>query len=1044
MAAAARRRGLSFHPRDLLGNPTLAALAPKVTHLQRQAAVQVAAGGPIPLTPIQHWFFQLMGQTQDFFTQVRVLETHQTLDLSALRQALALVCARHEVLRLVFTREAGVWRQQPGSTDACFALIELPAVAGDKTQLSTLIAQQQAKLLTEAPVKLAACSMRRPRGGDLLVLVAHHLVIDGISWRILVEDLIAAYDQCAWGEPPAPVNDDYGFRLRAERLAKRALEPPNAAERAWFEDLRAATFTLPAALWQGAFGLRGDAVMVRRRWDGFGDLLGADAQRRYRITPECFLLTGLACALARLAGSDEAVVFLERHGRDDHELDLQHAIGWFTQLFPVRLPVLQPATPGELMRAVKAALQAVPEGGQAHGIGRYLRTEAMPTAPAQVLFNYMGGLDRARASAWPRMDLPVATRGAKVPRGFAIEINARLVDGQLRLNLSFCAHVAPETANALLDLWQEALRTQARFLQTNPGGALAPRDFPGARLSTAELEGLASRFPFDRPELLERLYRLSAFQEGQLYHGLLERAGEYRLQRAYRLPAGTCPDRWRQAWSTVIARHEVLRTLFVWRDLERPHQWVRRDWQPAWQVHDWRERSSQAQAQAWSELLETERAAPFQLDREPPYRLCLARVAEDTYLHLLTIHHILVDGWSLSIIWRELQRVYAALASGAGAHLPAPPSFGDWLIARDALADQVVPFWREELVDLPHLTLRAPQDGETFSLKRALSAERSADLLDFAAQRALTLFTLLQACFALTLAEQGGGGDLVFGTTLSGRGTALEGAERVVGPCCQTVPVRVRIERDAALALWLETLEERHSARERHAEIAMAELHHIAGVGAGARLFDCLLVYENFPRGPKTASARPALVFSHDRADYPLTLLIQGRKRPRFRLVVEGGALAYAAATAFLDRFVDLLARLPNLAFHSLDEFLEPVQNPLFRTLLPSASKPIAAVPQRRPETPLQRDLAELWSSLLGHAVEDIDRGFFELGGNSLLLIRLYGQLQRRFETAMSFAELFARPTVAALAELLEHQSAPSAAASGRQRADLRRNLRKR
>lgn len=1042
VAAAARNRGLSFHPRDLLLAPTIAALASRTTRLRPESPALPAPTGPIPLAPMQHWYFQLVGACRDFFTQVRVLEPNQVLELGALRQALKTLCARHEVLRLQFEIRDGRWQQTPGTAQDSFNLVELAVTDEQATAwLRRQIALQQARLTPEAPAKLAAMLVRRPRGGDYLVLIAHHLVIDGISWRILVEDLIECYDHCAWGETPAGALGDSGFRLWSEHLAERARGRLEPAEQAWLDELRGAQFRLPAALLAEGPGCRAEELVRRGSWAAFGDL-SAELIRRHRLSPEAFLLAGLVEALARPCQGRDLVVFLERHGRHQPGLSLARSIGWFTNLFPVRFDG-QVEGPGAFMREVKRALRRVPKDGQAYGIERYLRAVPGIDVPALVLFNFMGGLDRARQPAWRRVELAVQSRGEGVPRGFALEFNARVVDGCLRLRCAFPPGSSPAAAQALLDDWLTALGRNAELLRAQPAAALETGDFPAAELSAAALATLRQQPPFDQPEQLEQLACLSAFQQGQLFHGLLDRAGEYRLQRAYSLPSGTQPAFWRQAWSQLIARHGALRTRFIWQQ-GQPLQWVARDVQVNWLTCDWRELSAAEQQQRWDELLEQQRAQAFAFDLEPPYRLCLVRLGEDCYRQLLTIHHILVDGWSLALIWREVQRLYEALVSAQPARLAAAPSFIDWLEARRREPAELAAFWRAELDGVAPLRLAATQVGPRFSIERRLTAVQGEALNSWAVQRGLTLFPLFQGAWALTLAGLGACGEVVFGTTLSGRALALEGVERVVGACCQTVPVRIRLEPETPLALWLELLEERGAALEAHGEVAMADLHRWAGVAAGARLFDCLLVYENFPRGKRRQGQRPELLFSHDRADYPVTLLIHGRQRPRFRLVVEQGALQADQAAVLLDQFVDLLTRFPACSFHALSELVPVAEEPMFRPVPVRREAPVPMLANRPPETALQRELAALWSSVLDQPVDDVQASFFDLGGNSLLLIRLFGQLQQRYGQAVVFADLFARPSIAALAETLERRQDHQAADAGRKRADLRLSLRKR
>ncbi|MGH3846043.1 MAG: amino acid adenylation domain-containing protein, partial [Pseudonocardiaceae bacterium] len=397
VVSRARAAGWHLTPRDVFRQPTVAGLAACATVAAPVVAEQGPVSGVVPLTPIQEWFFAGVGVPQHFDQSV-TLELVDDVDPVVLASALGAVVGQHDALRMRFEHRLGRWCQHND------AVVGVPLLA--RRDLSQVPAAQLAGVLREAtgqvhrgfdlgrPPLLAAVlvelgSGRRP----VLVLAVHHLVVDGVSWRVLLEDLGRAYAQAAAGQRMVLGAKTTSFQQWARTLTEHATS---------------GGFDTELAHWRALCQQHPGLVLPV---DGDGpNTVGAmrslqvslDPERTtallsrvpevYRTQINDVLLTALAAALGSWTGHPQVLINLEGHGREDlfEGIDLSRTVGWFTTLFPVALPPTPGADWGTRLRAVKEALRAVPGRGLGYGALRYLTsTPDLATPGPQISFNYL-------------------------------------------------------------------------------------------------------------------------------------------------------------------------------------------------------------------------------------------------------------------------------------------------------------------------------------------------------------------------------------------------------------------------------------------------------------------------------------------------------------------------------------------------------------------------------------------------------------------------------------------------------------------------------
>ncbi|MGK3998773.1 amino acid adenylation domain-containing protein [Sorangium sp. So ce1024] len=953
VVARARAAGLSIAPRQLFQHQTVAELAAVAQAAPATGAASDAEtplAGDVPLTPIQRWFFEHCGPNPHHWNQTVLLEPRAPIALEVLEAAVAAVAARHDALRLRFTCEGGAWRQRYADTPgAATTRVDLSGVpAGEQAAaLARAAGEWQARLhLGEGPLLRAVLfdlgsegaarrpgwpegepgsgaegAARRPGAPDVepppgprssrLLLVAHHLVVDAVSWRILIEDLQTACQQRAAGEPIQLPERTAAFGSWARRLAAHARSEEVARQAdAW---LAAGRPTAPIPVDDPAGDdLEGATVRCADRLDEGETRALIEATAAYRARVDELLLTALAGALARWTGDGAVLVEREGHGRDalanvDVSPDVSRTVGWFTSLYPVRLEVPPGAAHDEALKAVKEQLRAGSRGATAHGLLRWLgegdRAAALRAQRSpEVSFNYLGQWDDLFAAS-PLFALAEGDVGAdrdpRAPRGYALEVDAAIVGGRLRITWSASgARRRPETLKRLREDFAARLRALvARCLEPDAGGA-TPSDFPLARLDQTRLDRLLGSGRSARD--VEDVYPLSPLQQGLLFHSLWEPGtGVYVEQVTCRLEGALDAGAFRRAWEAVVEHHGVLRSTFAWEGADEPLQVVRRGGAAAaveLEVEDWRDAGAEEQRARAAARLQADRARGFDLARGPLMRLSLIRVGDEAHLVLWSHHHLLLDGWSAALVLKDAFSAYDALRAGRAAALPARRRYREyiaWLRERDAGTAE--PFWRGALagfgaatpLPLERATPAAEQRGygaEIVSLPEPFTAR----LARFTQQHRVTPSTLVQAAWALVLSRTSRSDDVLFGVTVAGRSAALSGIEAMVGLFINTLPLRVAVPPAATVADWLRDVLGATTELGPHEHTPLAQARAWSAVPAGQPLFESLLVFENYPADPRTQEGLPGLgvrdVAFADQTNYPLTLAVLPGREIQLRL----------------------------------------------------------------------------------------------------------------------------------------------------------------
>ncbi|WP_049747250.1 non-ribosomal peptide synthetase [Mycobacterium goodii] len=921
VVAHARAAGLTCRPRDIFVEQTVARLARVVGMADSPDPVLDEGIGPVSPTPIMHWLHNIDGPI-DQFNQTMAIQAPTGVTHSDVVTVLQALLDHHAMLRLRAADDDGAWSLtilEAGAVNAddCLDIVDVVSDA-------TLI---QARSRLDPATGTVLSALWEATTGRL-VLIVHHLAIDGVSWRILLEDLNIAWAQHRQGQPIALPPPSTSFARWASLLAEHAQSTAVVTQADMWRRTcvaAAAPTVVPAPQPETDTYASAGCLTVSLDVESTRLLLG-EVPAVFHTGIQDILLIAYALAWTEFLGATGKPIGIdvEGHGRHDDladDLDLSRTVGWFTTKYPVALSIgglrWQQVTTGDttlgaVIKDAKEQLRALPDP-LTYGLLRYLNTDANLDGPDPTIgFNYLGRLGTTAGELpqelWRIAEdgLAVASAAAAVPVPLchSAELNAATIDTVDGPHLQATWNWAPSALNQaqinrLSGLWFEALTGICTHVQ-HGGGGLTPSDITPAHLTQSQIDELQQQYR------IADILPLTPMQQGLLFHAAVRggrRDDVYAMQLDIAVNGRLDSDRLHKAVQFVAARHPGLVARFCRRFAE-PVQIIPADPVAAW-GYDALDTEDQIQR-----VCAAERAAVCDLVDGPPFRVAVIRTAEERHRIVLTFHHIVLDGWSLPILLGEI------FASYHGRALPSATPYRryvTWLAGRDLDAARAA--WREVLDGFDTPTLVGPPGRSNPGLKNTvalrISDQTTRGLNELARSCHSTVNTVLQAAWAHVLTALTGRHDVVFGTTVSGRPTDIPGAHTMVGLLINTIPVRATITPTTTTTDLINQLHTFHNRTIEHEHLALNEIHHATGHD---QLFDTLFVYENYPIDTNALSGTNGLTITgftgREANHYPLTVQATPGSEVGFRVEYDTDVFEPAEIETLVERLQRVLVAM--------------------------------------------------------------------------------------------------------------------------------------
>jgi len=895
VVAQAKRRGFSLTTQTVLEHPTVAALALRMID-------ETPANAPLTLLPMQRQFFRDNPQAVHHCHQSLLVSVPERFDLVFMRAFVAAMYERHDALRLRFSQREGEWQATHAVVTEAFinesAIERSVCGLSEQERNATFISVGQSLKesidITRGPLLRAVFFRADDWRDNRLLLVIHRLVVDGASWGILLNDLEQAAQQ--WASPAgkkaiALADKTHGVDAWGRKLSALCHAGIPQQEKSYWTSLL--SDTMPSLPVDGAvppedcYG-RSENVRVECNAALTGELLD-NCHHAYHTRIDDLLLSSLLLAVSKWTGQTALRLSLEGHGREAlfDGIDISQSVGCFSTVSPVTLRLSPNWTAGtqdsfqELITRVKEDLRKRPHDGLGYGLLRHMRADADLLAhpePNDILFSYVGPLPAKAFS--PASEESGSDFGPQLRRTHKLTIDGFVRGGRLCFDINFNpqTYARATVANFGREL-EQSLGDIVSHCRQQQRGRFSPSDFPLVSLRQEEIDALQARYPS-----LADCYAASDLQSGLIFHALMDEGEGSDVYTAYldlTIEAHIDVARFKTAWNRVAERHDCFRSAFTGFERNQILQVVLDRIELPWTELDWRNKSDAELPAAFDAYALADRSAGFDLAAAPLMRLTLIREKDDRYRFLWTLHHSVLDGWSLTTVVREVIGYYGDLPAVAPPVTGSYKNYLSWLRSRDS--ERAREFWTKELRAADRrapLSLRRPaadsaEVGRKIKTWR-LSAKQAAAIEAFAKRSTVTMNVVLLASWAHVLSRYSGSDTVVLGQVVSGRDGDIRHVEDIVGLLVRTIPVCIDVDATVPTGEWLKRLHARTVELEKYGYLPLPEIQRCRGPSSEP-LFDSLFMFGNYPDDLQHVHSRSlpiTQIVMSNTTNYDLTLRV--------------------------------------------------------------------------------------------------------------------------------------------------------------------------
>jgi len=868
MAARLHKLKITLELEHIFNYPTIAELSQRAASGQASGENEVIAGEAL-LTPIQVNFFEQQYEQEHHRNQSVMLFSKEALEEQALHAATAAIAAHHDALRMVFKQSGGsVVAYNRGLDGETYRLAVFDLAGQSPSNVSERIEAEAGRLqagfdLANGP--LFQLGLFHTDEGDHLLIIIHHLVMDGVSWRIIFEDLGVAYEQALAGKPVQLYEKSHSFRTWAEQLHAYARSKEAARELPYWRTVdRHSIKPLPRQSDKPS-RLKDSRTLSITLDETYTKRLLQHSHTAYNTEINDLLIAALGRTIREWTGHHDVAVSLEGHGREGliKGMNITRTIGWFTTVYPVVLN-MKSGEIGYQIKTVKDGLRKVPNKGIGYGILKHLRqedgaSESWRLKP-EIGFNYMGQFEEELQQGSTRFTVSKEGMGPQfspeMHRDYVLDWNGIVQGGKLTMTCNYSEEQYSEAEiNRLLESYRAHLEQIVDHCANRTVAELTPSDLLFDDLTIEELEELG-------PDRIADICPLTPMQEGMLFQHLFdEQSDAYFTQMAFEIRGPLQLELLSRSFQTLIDRHETLRTVFKYGDGKKNLQIVYKTRQAHTVIEDLRGQSEAEQKRRIEVYKREERMAGFDLRTDLLIKFTVFLLADDRHAVLWSHHHILMDGWCVGVLAKEWLDSYESLLNGQEAKLGEVSPYSNyvrWMQRQDKEA--ALAYWREHLSGYSKtasiLGRSMPEAPRRAVHLFRLDAAQSSELNRLSQRSQVTINIVMQALWAVLLQRYSGMSDVVFGSTVSGRPSEVEGIEQMIGLFINTIPVRVRTEPSQTFFQLIAQMQKEAVESTAYHYFPLYEVQ--AQTALKRELLNHLFVFENYPVDKELAAGNGA------------------------------------------------------------------------------------------------------------------------------------------------------------------------------------------
>ncbi|MBY7142462.1 amino acid adenylation domain-containing protein [Virgibacillus sp. NKC19-3] len=830
IVARAKKEGIIISPQQIMySHPTIFELS-KIAKLEQENNQKTTIKRQVysPITPIQSWFFKQDFNNRNDFNHHIFLELRCDLSKEILMQSIENLMNMHESLKYKFRIEGKEWiqyiDQNPEVPLAFFDISKLKIDKQDAFIESKINEINNEIDIEKGPIFSVVYFYRGSNSFGSLVFIVHHLVVDGISWRIILDDFHSIIDNSIRNYKEVYKNYSISYIEWANSLKEYAdsIEVKEHLD-FWKED---------GNEYSDLFSIENLKDNSKANWSSYllkideyvTELLLNVLSNKLNTNANELLICILANSLSMVTNKLNLTIDIEGHGRDTQKNEnIFNSVGWFTSLFPLSLSLPNEDFSVDYFHKVNGKVKKTISKGMTFGLLKYLNKDVdvqkiiNDETRSQVRFNYMGQFDsNVDNYIW---FLPFKVNTSNVysnwnSNPYLIDINSSILNNTLMINFNYTKPIRKDFIVKLAKRLKENIKILEKEVQ-NLNKSKNITNFPGINIKQEQLSNILK---LKSNQKVEEIYYLSPMQKSVLFHNIFSaKDGANSQQISWDFIGPVDIESFKRSWQYVINRHSILRTSFYWRGLKDPLQVVSESLSLSFRDFDWSHYTDEEQKDLYHDLIIKEKNEGFNPTHLPLVRFYLIKTSSTSLKFVWSYWSSLFDNWSWTIILKEVFEKYKALEGLNEYETRTAPRFSQYIEFINKQEDKTSDYWKKELADykgmvpsLSKLKINKKVPLNIQSLGFDLSKDLSNQLYRKCREYKVTISSFFQAVWSMFLYRKTDENDLLYGVLSSGRPSNLEGIENMVGLFVNILPVRLRITNDSSVFEIANQIQEKH------------------------------------------------------------------------------------------------------------------------------------------------------------------------------------------------------------------------------------------
>lgn len=855
-----REMGYKISVKTIMKYRTIKNISPKV-EFEEITYSDESVIGKVKLTPIQIEFINNRLSKPNHFNQSILLTSEEKLNIDNLQKAVNAIVNHHDILRAIFDIEKGEQNIAPvGHNIPQITYIDMRSENDFYIEMNKQILNIQESFdLRRGPLFKVAVFTTLDK--DYIFLCAHHLIIDGVSWRIITEDINKAFMQIKNNEEIKLPIKTTSFQKWSDILQNYRCSEQISTEIDYWREIEQQVTKSKMSLNTNREANVKKILSVSLEKEKTNELL-YESVRAYNLEINDILLTALSRTINSIFGEEEICINLEGHGREEIQsnISVDRTVGWFTSIYPVVFNSIGQCIKTDL-RTVKNTLRKIPNYGVGYGIIKNLGENVLKGVEAPVTFNYLGEFGQEVQSG----DLVLSTNSfgndIAEENNFGcstLDVNGGINNKELVMNITFCSKYYDEDVmNEFCANFKNQLIEIIEHCKEVYSVEYTSSDFGEYGWTDDEFTKVYNRF-LDSGVRLKKIYPLTPLQEGMLYHKMMDKdSTNYVVQNIFEINEEIDIEALKNSIDMVSKKHEVLRTNIIYENVSVPRQVILEDKVLDISSHDYSYMSLNEALECFERLKNKEISKGFDLENDNLIRTNIVKVNKNLYYMILTFHHIILDGWCISIIVNDILSFYNLLVGGRAKEDIAIESVETYetyvRYIKKKRQSEGLEYWKKlldeydseiNILSLGKDTKYKESNKEVEVVSTQLDKNINDKLKEVSKMYNVTYNTIIEVAWALILRQYTNKDDIVFGKVVSGRNRDIEGIENTVGLFINTVPVRVKYSQDTILSDLLKEVQEQAMQTTEYDYCSLAQIQEQSRLGNS--LFNTLFAFENY------------------------------------------------------------------------------------------------------------------------------------------------------------------------------------------------------